>query len=59
MLATRKDNKGVHLEVIEGQRLFVVEDLVEDFHNACQSLILRLVNGEIKQKKMAVNEIRI
>ena len=49
----------MHLEVIEGQRLFVVENLVEDFHKACQTLILRLVNGEIKQKKMAVNEIRI
>ena len=58
-LATRKDNKGEHLEVIEGQRLFVVENLVEDFHKACQTLILRLGKGEIKQKQMAMNEISL
>ena len=59
ILATRKDNKGTHLEVIEGQRLFVVENLVEDFHKACQALILRLSKGEIKQKQMAMNEISL
>ena len=59
ILATRKDNKGAHLEVIEGQRLFVVENLVEDFHKACQTLILRLGKGEIKQKQMAMNEISL
>ena len=47
ILATRKDNKGAHLEVMEGQRLFVVENLVEDFHKACQTLILGLGKGEI------------
>ena len=59
ILVTRKDNKGAHLEVIEGQRLFVIESLVEDFHKACQVLILRLGKGEIKQKQMAMNEISI
>ena len=59
ILVTRKDNKGAHLEVIEGQRLFVIESLVEDFHKACQVLILRLGKGEIKQKQMAMNEISL
>lgn len=59
ILATRKDNIGVHLEVIKGQRLFVVENLVKDFHKACQTLILRLGKGEIKQKQMAINEISL
>ena len=59
ILANRKDNKGEHLELIEGQRLFVVENLLEDFHKACQILILRLGNGELKQKKMAMNEISL
>ena len=58
ILATRKII-GAHLEVIEGQRLFVVENLVEDFHKACQTLILRLGKGEIKQKQMAMNEISL
>ena len=59
ILATRKDNKGEHLQVIEGQCLFVVENLVEDFHNACQMLILLLAKGELKQKQMAMNEISL
>ncbi len=59
ILATRKDSKGAHLEVIEDQHLFVVENLVEDFHRACQTLMLRLGKGEIKQKKMAMNEISL
>ena len=59
ILATRNDNKGEHLEVVEGQRLFIVENLVEDFHKACQTLILRLGKGEIKQKQMAMNEISL
>lgn len=59
ILANRKDNKGEHLELIEGQRLFVVENLLEDFHKACQILILRLGKGELKQKKMAMNEISL
>ena len=59
IIATRKDNKGAHLEVIEGQHLFVVENLVEDFHKACQTLILRLAKGEVKQKQMAMNEISL
>ena len=41
ILATRKENRGEHLQVIEGQRLFIVENLVEDFHKACHTLILR------------------
>ena len=59
ILATRKENKGAHLEVIQGQRLFVIESLVEDFHKACQTLILRLAKGELKQKQMAMNEISL
>ena len=59
ILASRKENKGAHLEVINGQRLFVVENLVEDFHKACQTLILHLGKGEIKQKQMAMNEISL
>ena len=59
ILASRKDNEGAHLEVIRGQRLFVIESLVEDFHKACQTLILRLAKGELKQKQMAMNEISL
>ena len=59
ILATRKENKGAHLEVIRGQRLFVIESLVEDFHKACETLILRLAKGELKQKQMAMNEISL
>ena len=59
ILATRKENKGAHLEVIQGQRLFVIESLVEDFHKACQTLILRLAKGELKQKQMVMNEISL
>ncbi len=59
ILANRKNNKGAHLEVIEGQRLFVVENLVEDFHKACQTLILRIGTGEVKQKQMAMHEISL
>lgn len=59
ILATRKENKGAHLEVIQGQRLFVIESLVEDFHKACQTLILRLGTGELKQKQMAMYEISL
>tara|TARA_A100001234_G_C12497268_1_gene330362 strand:- start:169 stop:645 length:477 start_codon:yes stop_codon:yes gene_type:complete len=57
ILTTKKDNKGAHLEVIQGQRLFVIESLVEDFHKACHTLILRLVKGDLKQKQMFMNEI--
>ena len=59
ILASRKENKGEHLQVIEGQRLFVVESLVEDFHKACHTLILSLAKGELKQKQMVMNEISL
>ena len=59
ILATKKENKGAHLELIQCQRLFVIESLVEDFHKACQTLILRLCKGELKQKQMAMNEISL
>lgn len=57
ILVSRKENKGTHLEVIQGQRLFVIESLVEDFHKACHTLILRLAKGDLKQKQMVTNEI--
>ena len=57
ILVSRKENKGTHLEVIHGQRLFVIENLVEDFHKSCHTLILRLSRGELKQKQMVMNEI--
>ena len=57
ILVSRKENKGMHLQVIQGQRLFVIESLVEDFHKACNTLILRLAKGNLKQKRMATNEI--
>ena len=57
ILVSRKENKGMHLEVIQGRRLFVIESLVEDFHKACHTLILRLANGDLKQKQMVTNEI--
>ena len=54
ILTSRNENKGTHLEVINGRRLFVIESLVEDFHKACHILILRLTRGDLKQKQMVV-----
>ena len=53
ILCSRKENKGKHLDLIKGQRLFIIEDLVEDFHKACFEVIRLLEKGELKQKAMA------
>ena len=57
ILCTRAENKGEHLGLIEGQRLFVIEDLVEDFHKACSEVIDLLEKEKLKQKAMALSEI--
>ena len=57
IVATRNENKGSHLELINSQRLFVIEDLVEDFHKACFEVISLLEKEKLKQKSMALREI--
>ena len=57
ILCSRKENKSRHLDLIKGQRLFIIEDLVDDFHKACFDVITLLEKGELKQKTMALNEI--
>jgi len=56
-LCSRKENIGQHLNLINGQRLFIIEDLVEDFHKACFKVMDLLEKEELKQKAMALSEI--
>tara|TARA_B110000967_G_C18719454_1_gene476846 strand:- start:280 stop:741 length:462 start_codon:yes stop_codon:yes gene_type:complete len=44
-----------HLDLVNGQRLFVIEDLLADFNSACLLLIDRLEKEELKQKAMAIS----
>tara|TARA_B110000438_G_scaffold127381_1_gene123781 strand:+ start:96 stop:572 length:477 start_codon:yes stop_codon:yes gene_type:complete len=57
ILRTRSEKVDEHLDLIEGQRLFVIEDLVEDFHKACFEVIDLLEKEKLKQKAMALSEI--
>ena len=56
-LCSRKQNKEQHLDLIDGKRLFIIEDFVEDFHKACFKVIDLLEKGELRQKAMALSEI--
>lgn len=59
ILCSREENKGQHLNLMNGQRLFIIEDFVEDFHKACFEVIHLLEIEELKQKPMALSEIGI
>lgn len=56
-LVTKQQNVGSHLDLINEQRLFVIEDLVEDFHTACFEVMELLKNKKLKQKAMSLREI--
>ena len=58
-LGSRAQNKEQHLDLIDGKRLFIIEDFVEDFHKACFEVINLLEKGDLRQKAMALNEIDI
>ena len=55
VFSTEKEKLGTHLELINGKRVFLVENLVNDFHNACFRVIALLEKDEIKQKAMALS----
>jgi len=57
ILCARAKKVGEHLDVVKGQRLFVIEDLVEDFHKACFEVMDLLEKEKLKQKAMALSEI--
>ena len=48
----KREANTKHLTIARGQRIFVLEDLVEDFHQACFKVIELLENGQLKQKAM-------
>ena len=58
ILASKKENKGHHLQLLNGKRLFIIEDLATDFKKACLKVIQMLKHEELKQKPMALTEIK-
>lgn len=57
ILCTREEKVGEHLDLVNGQRFFVIEDLIADFHKACFKVIDLLEKEKLKQKRMALSEI--
>jgi len=57
-LRSAKQTTEQHLDLLEGKRIFVIEDFLEDFHKACFEVITLLEKGELKQKAMALREIK-
>tara|TARA_B100001057_G_C22669479_1_gene879265 strand:- start:343 stop:816 length:474 start_codon:yes stop_codon:yes gene_type:complete len=57
-LASQKENRGYHLQLLNGKRLFIIEDLASDFNKACMKVIDLLEREELKQKPMALIEIK-
>jgi hypothetical protein len=57
LLCSRVERRGKHLDELNGQRIFEIEQLVMDFHKACAEVITQLENGQLKQKPMAMSEI--
>tara|TARA_B110000977_G_scaffold199459_1_gene286923 strand:- start:2083 stop:2544 length:462 start_codon:yes stop_codon:yes gene_type:complete len=51
---TETSKKNKHLDLVNDQRLFVIENLLIDFHAACLTVIDRLDKEELKQKAMAI-----
>lgn len=52
-LRLQSTSKGKHLALEKGMRIFVLEELLEDFHQACYSIIELLESDQLKQKPMA------
>lgn len=57
LLCSKSEKRGHHLEMLNGKRLFEIEQLVTDFHKACTEVVTQLENGQLKQKPMAMTEI--
>lgn len=57
-LTSQKETKGHHLQLLNGKRLFIIEDLALDFKKACMKVIDMLEHEELKQKPMALTEIK-
>ena len=55
MFSSQKESTNTHLDLLNGKRVFLVEDLVHDFHKACYRVIELLEKGELKQKAMALS----
>jgi hypothetical protein len=55
MFSSQKESTNTHLDLLNGKRVFLVEDLVRDFHKACSRVIELLEKGELKQKAMALS----
>jgi len=55
IFSSQKESTHTHLELLNGKRVFLVENLVHDFHKACFRVITLLEKGEIKQKAMALS----
>jgi hypothetical protein len=55
MFSSQKESTNTHLDLLSGKRVFLVEDLVRDFHKACYRVIELLEKGELKQKAMALS----
>ncbi len=55
IFSSEKEKAGMHLELVDGKRLFLMEALVSDFQKACNNVIVQLENGKLKQKAMALS----
>lgn len=54
VLQAKANPKHQHLELSQGKRIIVIENLLNDFNNACNEVIQKLNEGTIKQKAMAL-----
>jgi hypothetical protein len=55
MFSSQKESTYTHLDLLNDKRVFLVEDLVRDFHKACYRVIELLEKRELKQKAMALS----
>ncbi len=58
VLETKTTSKNQHLQRLASKRIFIIEDLVADFQQACIHVVQGLESGVIKQKAMAFSEIQ-
>lgn len=58
VLESQATSKNTHLQLVASKRIFIIEDLVADFQQACIRVIQGMESGVIKQKAMAFSEIQ-
>jgi hypothetical protein len=58
VLERKTKSKHKHLQLVASKRVFIIEDLVSDFQQACLLVIEGLESGAIMQKAMAFSEIQ-